>query len=299
MYTHLLGHWTAILQASDAIPEHAGATVVSLIHHSNTLALTLLQTTPSVATDSLTLDFYEQATRVITDAKLKRHIRIELPPSPLIYTFLFSNSLATVSRICHVLACYKKGIETAVATRPAAESTKTTPRIDSHTYDRSYVNLFNGYIMDVCNLFWRSRAFNDADTNARACTLSAATINALATYVMTIDRALALTSYFSLSHSPVICYQSIERVRDLEDDAMEHDSEIRVRHGGPVTQSSLTRLANAGGMRLSWQDYRIEVLRNLADVGFPGLPELLKNAMTVLKKSIDGRLSIQGTPMHM
>lgn len=79
---------------------------------------------------------------------------------------------------------------------------------------------------------------------------------------------------------------------------MEHDGEIRVRHGGPVTQSTLTRLANAGGMKLSWQDYRIEVLKNLADNGFPGIAELLKNAMTVLKRSIDGRLSIQGTPMQ-
>lgn len=153
--------------------------------------------------------------------------------------------------------------------------------------------------MDICNLFWRSRAFNDTDTNAQACTLSAGTINALAAYAVSVDRALPLTSLFSLSHAPVLCYQSIERVRDLEDDAMEHDAEIRVRHGGPVTQSTLTRLANAGGMRLSWQDYRIEVLRSLADSGFPGVAELLKNAMTVLKKSIDGRLSIQGTPIQL
>ncbi|EXU95579.1 Mis6 domain protein [Metarhizium robertsii] len=288
MYTNLLRQWTAILQASDTIPEHASATIASLVLHTNTLALTLLQTSPSVTTDASILDFYEQTTRVITDAKLKRYMRIELPPSPLIYTFLFNNSLATVSRICFILACYKRGIETAVATRPRAPATDAAPRIDSHTYDRPFVNLFNGYIMDVCNLFWRNRGFNDTDTNAQACTLSPATINALAAYAVSVDRALPLTSFFSLSHSPVLCYQSIERVRDLEDDAMEHDGEIRVRHGGPVTQSTLTRLANAGGMKLSWQDYRIEVLKNLADNGFPGIAELLKNAMTVLKRSIDG-----------
>lgn len=298
MYTNLLRHWTGILQASDTIPDHASDTIASLIHHTNTLALTVLQTSPSLTTDSSILDFYEQTTRIITDTKLKRYIRIELPPSPLIYTFLFNNSLATVSRICYILACYKKGIETAVATRPRAQTTEAA-RIDSHTYDRLYVNLFNGYIMDACNLFWRNRAFNDTDTNAQACTLSPVTVSTLATYAISVDRALALNSYFSLSHSPVLCYQSIERVRDLEDDAMQHDAEIRVRHGGPVSQSSLTRLANAGGMRLSWQDYRIEVLKNLADSGFPGVAELLKNAMTVLKRSIDGRLSIQGTPIQL
>ena len=285
----------------------ASPTVTGLVRHVNMLALTLLQTTPSVTTDSLILDFYEQAARLVTDGRLKRYIRIELPPTPLVYTFLFNNSLATVSRMCYILAVYKRGIETAVATRPRPPSVSgdgegdgnNPPRIDSHTYDRSFVDLFNGYIMDMCNCFWRNRAFNSTDTNARACTLSPATINALATYVLSVDRALALNSYFSLSHSPVLCYQSIERVRDLEDDAMQHDKSIRVRHGGPVTQSTLTRLANAGGMRLSWQDYRIEVLRNLADGGFPGVAELLKNAMTVLRKSIDGRLSIQGTPIQM
>ncbi|KAG6142237.1 hypothetical protein E4U28_002767 [Claviceps purpurea] len=301
MYTHLLRHWTTILQSDDTIPEMASHTVSALTAHVNMLSLTLLQTFPSVTSDSLVLDFYEQAARLVTDGKLKRYIRIQLPPTPLIYTFLFNNSLATVSRMCYILAVYKKGIETAVATRPRpVTSTDDGPhRIDSHTYDRSFVDLFNGYIMDVCNCFWRNRAFNDTDTNSRACTLSAATIQALATYVISVDRGLALNSYFSLSHSPVLCYQSIERVRDLEDDAIEHDKSIRVRHGGPVTQSSLTRLANAGGMRLSWQDYRIEVLRNLADAGFPGVAELLKNAMTVLRKSIDGRLSIQGTPIQM
>ncbi|KAG5982290.1 hypothetical protein E4U55_002095 [Claviceps digitariae] len=300
MYTHVLRHWTAILQSDDGVPETASPTVSGLVGHVNMLALTLLQTTPSVTSDSLILDFYEQAARLVTDGKLKRYIRIELPPTPLVYTFLFNNSLATVSRMCYILAVYKKGIETAVATRPRPPSLSgdgEAPRIDSHTYDRTFVNLFNGYIMDMCNCFWRNRAFNNTDTNARACTLSAATINALATYVLTVDRALALNSYFSLSHSPILCYQSIERVRDLEDDAIEYDKSIRVRHGGPVTQSSLTRLANAGGMRLTWQDYRIEVLRNLADSGFPGVAELLKNAMTVLRKSIDGRLSIQGTPI--
>lgn len=299
MYTHLLRHWAAILQSDDGVPEMASSTVSELIRHVNTLALTVLQTTPSVTTDSLILDFYEQAARLVTDGRLKRYIRIELPPSPLIYTFLFNNCLATVSRMCYILAVYKKGIETAVATRPRAPNSDGAHRIDSHTYDRSFVDVFNGYIMDMCNCFWRNRAFNETDTNARACTVSAATINALATYALSVDRALPLNSYFSLSHSPVLCYQSIERVRDLEDDAMEHDESIRVRHGGPVTQSSLTRLANAGGMRLSWQDYRIEVLKNLADSGFPGVAELLKNAMTVLKKSIDGRLSIQGTPIQM
>ena len=307
MYTSLLRHWTAVLQSNDDIPAHASDTTASLVRHVNLLALTLLQTSPTAGAELGILDFYDQAVRLISDAPLKRHVRIELPSPPLIYTLLFSGSLATVSRLCHILACYKRGFETAMATRARpsldTEGAKAA-RVDSHTYDRPYVNRYNGYLMDMVNCFWRSRAFNDSDPNAKACTLSRATVASLASYATSVDRSRPLNTLFSLSHAPVLCLQSIERVRELEDDVLKHGdpvggTTIRVRHGGPVTQASLTRLANAGGMRISWQDYRIEVLRSMADKGFPGVAELLKNTMTVLKKSMDGRLSIDGTPLQL
>lgn len=284
MYTKLLHHWTTLLESSSQIPEHASATVTGLIRHVNPLALTLLQTSPGIATDAAILDFYEQSVRLITDDRMVRHIRIELPSSSLIYTMLFSSSLATVSRLCYILACYKKGFETAMSTKARQGS----QGINSLSYDRAYVNLYNGYLMDICNCFWRGKAFSDADANSQGCTLPRPTVDALSAYVAAVDRSFELGSLFSLSLSPLLCLQSIARVREMEDAEIERGGAIRTRHAGPVTQGSLTKLATAGGLRLNWQDYRINVLEALSAKDLVGVAELLKNTMTVLKRAMDG-----------
>lgn len=296
MYTNLLHHWTTLLQSNDQIPDQANGTVGSLIQHVNVLALTLLQTSPGVSIESAVLDFYEQAVRLTADERMVHHIRIELPPSLLIYTVLFSGSLTTVSRLCHVLACYKKGFEIVMAIRVRQDGSQG---IDMLSYSKAYVNLYNGYLMDICNCFWRGRAFSVSDANSHGCMVSTATINALASYVTTVDRSFSLTSLFSLSHSPTLCLLSIARVRELEDAETDRErGAIRVRHAGPVTQESLSRLAIAGGLRLSWQDYRIKVLEALTASELVGVAELLKNTMTVLKGKSRSSLS-QDTPSHM
>jgi centromere protein I len=230
------------------------------------------------------IEFYEQAIHLVNDDTLKYYIRIELPPSELIYTFLFSSSVTTMSRLCGILACYKKGFEMAMSTKARNDGSN---RIDALSYDRAYVNLYNGYLMDICNCFWRSRAFSDADTNSHGCLMPRPTVFKLTSYVSSVDKTFSLPSLLSLSYSPVLCFQSIRSVRDLEDAAIGSSSAIRTRHAGPVTQNSLSKLAVAGGIQLSWQDYRIEVLRSLAEKNLGGIAELLKNTMTVLKNSMD------------
>ncbi|KND93965.1 Centromere protein I [Tolypocladium ophioglossoides CBS 100239] len=300
LYTTLLHHWTTLLLSSAPLPPHASASINALVRHVSLLALTLLQTRPGVATESAILSFYEQSVRLVTHAQLAPFIRIELPPPPLVYNLLFSGSLATLSRLCAVLAAYKRGFEDAMATRAARHhGGGGSPRIDALEYDRAYVNTYNGFLMDACNCFWRARAFSDDSANARGCMLPRTTVAALTAYVPAVDKAFALASLFSLSHAPALCLQSIRRVRELEDAAMETDRSIRARHAGPVTQSSLSRLATAGGIRLSWQEYRIDVLETLSERGLPGVAELLKNTMTVLKNSMEGRSSTQGTRSHV
>lgn len=291
MYTRLLHHWTTILHSSDAIPEHASATITGLIRHVNSLALTLLQTSPSVATDSAILNFYGQSVKLVTDDTMVYHIRIELPPSTLIYTMLFSSSLATASRLFHILAGYKKGFETAMSTKVRHGDRSG---VDALSYDRAYVNMYNGYIMDICNCLWRGRAFADGDANSHGCTVPRRTVDALAGYVSSVDRTIQLNVLFSLSHSPVLCRQSILQVRELEDAELEKGGTIRTRHAGPVTQASLTQLDTRGGLHLSWQEYRIQVLEALSSKGLLGVEELLKNTMTVLKKSMEGRARAAG-----
>lgn len=276
----------ALLQASDSIPDHASQTVGALVRHVNNLALTLIQTSPTVESTSTILDFYEEFVRLVTDEALRSFIRIELPASSLIYALFFSSCLANTSRLCYILACYKRGFETAMATRTHSDGTF---RIDALSYDRAYVNLYNGFLMDICNCLWRSRAFSQAETNSHGCMVPRTTVDALTSYVSSVDRSFTLVSLFGLSHSPTLCYQSIQRVRELEDEQLKNGIDIQARHAGPVNQESLRRLAISGGMNISWPDYRIGVLNSLSEKGLPGVAELLKCTMTVLKNTMEGK----------
>lgn len=256
-----------------------------MISHVNPLALTLAQTRPTLSVYSAILDFYEQNARLVGHETLKNHIRIELPPSFLIYILFFSSSVATVSRICAILACYKRGFELAMLTKPRRGGNQL---VDSSSYNRTFVNLFNGFLMDMCNCFWRGRAFGDSDANAHGCMVPRRLVPVLSTYVTSLDKTLALTSLLSLSHSPVLCLQSIKCVRDVEDAEMGSDGTLRARHEGPVTQHSLGQLAASGGVQLSWQSYRIKVLETLSAKELAGITDLLKSTMTVLRRLMDG-----------
>ncbi|EEU44682.1 uncharacterized protein NECHADRAFT_49005 [Fusarium vanettenii 77-13-4] len=285
LYKNLLHHWTVILQSSDPIPKNASKIITDLISHANPLALALIQTRPTLSVYSAILDFYEQNARLVGHETLKNYIRIELPPSFLIYILFFSSSVATVSRICAILACYKKGFELAMLSKPRRDRSQL---VDSSSYNRTFVNLFNGFLMDMCNCFWRGRAFGDSDANAHGCMVPRRLVPVLSTYVTSVDKTLALTSILSLSHSPVLCLQSIKCVRDVEDAEMDSDGTLRARHEGPVTQHSLGQLAASGGIQLSWQNYRIKVLETLSAKELAGITDLLKNTMTVLRKLMDG-----------
>jgi centromere protein I len=290
MYTNLLHHWTAGLRADTSIPSHASSSVSAMTRHVNNLCLALLQTKPTLLTESTIMEFYEQNCRLITDDSLIREMRIELPPPLLIYTLFFSNSLSTLSRLCDILTSYKKGFEMAMLTRSRRGDSQG---VDTPSYDRAYVALYNGFLMDICNCFWRTRAFSDADPETQGCLVPRSTISALTLYVPSVESTFSLASLLSLSHSPLLCLQSIRTVRRLEDAELENDDSIRSRHAGPVTQNSLVKLAASGGIRLSWQDYRIGVLDFLNSQGHPGVGELLMNTMKVLRLSQGSRRSSQ------
>jgi centromere protein I len=242
----------------------ARLSINSLIEHANTLALTIIQTSQTVSTCSAVLDFYDTTTSLIFNpAKL----RIVIPPSELVYTLFFNPCLSTVSRLCAVLAVYKRAFELAMAPKPNSEQ---------HAYPKDYVNHFNGFLMDLCNCLWRSRAFNTSDINALGCLLPESTFSPLTNYISSLDTLLSLPTLFNLSYSPLLCHLTISYVRELEDNA---EDEIEIRHAGPVTQSSLKTLQREGGINLSWPDYRLGVLQYLEKEGAPGIWELMSNTM--------------------
>ncbi|WDK12524.1 hypothetical protein CGRA01v4_03804 [Colletotrichum graminicola] len=274
-YQNLIRRWTFVLRSIDQIPKD---TPVSAYHdvmeHASIVALSLVQASPSVAVHGSVLDLYEQAAASISDPTLQPLLRIANPPAQLIYLLFFSHSLANVSRLCAVLATYKKGFETAMSRRQ--------PTI----YAPSYVNHFNGFLMDICNCLWRGKAFNDGDKNALGCLNARPVTLRLQRYVEDLGMDLALSTLFGFSYSPLLSFQAIECIRELEDrEQAANEDAISARHAGPVTANSLARLAEARGLRITWSEYRIIVLRALESKGLGGIPALMKNTMKVLMSS--------------
>lgn len=261
------------------MPTETESSINGLVVHVNRLSLTLLQTSPTTSTHLTILDFYEQLASLMSSPGSLKHLKITLtlPPGTLVYTLLFSPSVAVVSRLCAVLATYRRTLE-AIMDRDGRPLT---------AYERDHLIVFNGFVMDICNCLWRSRAFVTTDPEAQGCGVSEPVVHALADYVAAVNGGdLSLAAAFSLSHSPALCLQSITYVRLLEDEAVDRmDGALQRRHPGPVTQESLAVLSRDGGLSLTWQEYRSGVLKYLEEHDAGGIPDLMYNTMKNLMSS--------------
>ncbi|MCJ1351128.1 MAG: hypothetical protein MMC33_001110 [Icmadophila ericetorum] len=274
--TALLGCYTQLFRHSIAriltIPPNTypASDLALLVEHISLLSLSLLVSYPaSQTTLSAVLSYHEALAFAVSHAATHSHIRIITPLSHNIYLLTFYQSnISNLSRLCSVLATYKRTFESTL-TNP--------PPLPIHEYPREYVNHFNGFLMDVCNLLWRSRAFNTSDTNALGCLLPQAALPHLQTYVRNLSPPQSLPTLFSLSFNPDFSAISIAAFRELEDKAVEGFTEpgIDTRHAGPVTQRSLSALAAEGGLTIGWVDYRLEVLKWLGERGVSGVGELM------------------------
>ncbi|KAG9249192.1 Mis6 domain protein [Calycina marina] len=269
-YTSLLQHWTTSMLAQSPVPRTNTSTTSDLITHVNDLALTIMQCSPSILVASTVLNFYEAVADLITHPSLLPINRITAPPSELVYTLCFTSSLSTLSRLCNVLAHYKRAYEVAITPNAAT----SVPQV--HSYTNQAVSHFNGFLMDICNCVWRSRAFNKTDPNASGSLIPETLNTALAKYVAGLDTAIKLPAIFGLSYSPALCLLSITHVREMEDSQEEN---IMARHAGPVTAASLKQLEKDGGLSLQYTDYRMGVLRYIEIRGGSGIGELMYNTM--------------------
>jgi len=273
-YTCLLRHWISLLLSiSDPQSQEVPRMIVAfaaLTNHASLLSLSLLAShSPSQATISTVLTYHEALAYAISHATTHPQVRILTPSTSTIYLLVFLHpGLSTLSRLCSVLATYKRTFETTMIKPPPGSK---------HEYPRDYVNHFNGFLMDICNLLWRSRAFNNTDTNALGCLVPPAVLPPLRAYVDALRPPQPFQSLFSLSHNPSLSGLSIAAFRDLEDKmgAEGGGGRARTRHTGPVTQRSLEALAMDGGFKVGWADYRLEVLKWLGDRGVDGIGELM------------------------
>ncbi|MCJ1378742.1 hypothetical protein MMC17_001841 [Xylographa soralifera] len=278
-YTSLVRHWTVILLSlPDPHPpgvEQMIQSFAALVDHSSLLSLSLLASyTPTQSTISTVLSYHETLVHTISYAVSHAQIRILTPYAETVYLLIFLNpTLSTLSRLCYILATYKRTFEAAMSKPPPGSR---------HEYPRGYVNHFNGFLMDICNLLWRSRAFNRSDTNALACLLPPSILPQIAAYLDMLTPPYALQTVFSLSHNLSLSGPSTAAIRDLEEKAVTDGRVVRTRHIGPVTQRSLEALAMDGGIKVSWADYRLEVLRWLGERGVGGIGDLMSCTMKQL-----------------
>lgn len=271
-YTSLLQHWAVSILSKDNNASSLAPAASELMGHVNKLCLTALQISPNVLTHSLVLEFYELTAYMASNPSIGQHVRIVIPPSDLVYILHFSSSPATVARLCGILTLYKQGFQTAMATSRTG-------------YDVRYINDFNGFLMDICNCLWRSRAFNHKDPNAHACLMPDNIISDLASYVSGLGKGSTLASLFTLSASPTLGLIATSFLRDLEDVEMEQGSDgLDTRHAGPVSRTSLMALGKNGGVSLTWDEFRLGVLGYLEQNGMEGVGRLMHSTMTTLMK---------------
>ncbi|KKF93939.1 Inner centromere protein mis6 [Ceratocystis platani] len=277
-YTALVINWSSHFLAETQPSKSTAFDLAKLIAHGNILCASVSQTTPSVISHLNIVDFLQTSASCYSIPGLKEHIRIVLPETALVYTLLFSHSPAVVSRICLVLCTYKKAFDEVVQL-PG----HTSNLVGSDSYHKSYVDLFNGYLKDLINMVWRLRAFSLTDASSHGCLMPPAIVNRLDSYVRTVDSSLAVAMAFGLSFAPALSGVSIAALRDLEERRIQEDRDaVTRRHAGPITVQSLAKLAAQGGVDLSFQDYRLMVLKYMEANGLPGLPELMRCTLQIL-----------------
>ncbi|KAL1633601.1 hypothetical protein SLS56_002749 [Neofusicoccum ribis] len=307
-YDRLLGFYTSLVQnwnhAANSSPETCRVSdytsqsenFTDLTDHTSNTILSLLTSqnhTPLTTTTSILIYYTTLSTLSSTLTPLT------IPSAPTLYTLLFQPSLATLSHLCTLLATYKRAFE-ADLHEPGSGA----------TLPRAVTNAFNGYLMDVANLLWRSRALTAADPNAMACLCPPSVAAALNAHLATLPPILipdhdhdgdgaptlapapgtgpdyALPSHFGLANNALTAPLAAAALRDLEDAARPSS-----RHPpGPVTQRSLYRLARSnnggGGLELSWKAYRVRVLEWLAEHGVQGVRDFMFVTMKDLMREV-------------
>lgn len=277
-YTNLTPRWIIRLAATEQSGatsqlEHQKQALIDLFNHISVVAMSAFAT--SDFSSGGIVRFYRAIANTLRDAirNGSKAVPIIVPSPQTLYLLTMSSSLRDFSGICSVLAMYKQAFEA------EARISKRNPT--AHT------RMFNGYLMDVCNMLWRSRALIATDPNAMGCLYPTAKVNELQKYLVSIDQDYNIALVFGLSHHPLLSSLSRSAFAAFEDAAKrEHgDAIVRQHHAGPVTQRSLLTLGNHGGVEMSWKDFRILVLGWLETRGSPGIKELMYVTMKDLMKS--------------
>lgn len=300
-YSSLVRQWGIKLRTQ---PSTSGESkpLSRLITHAELLALSILEipaTTNAIDTDVRqskpatlsVLEFYSTLGELFSYASVNGNIRLTIPLSPTVYTLVFTPMSSVISIISSVLASYKSSFEASLTSEVLQAQTPNGTGTDN-LYPTQLVGQFNGYVMDICNLLWRNRGLNTEDPNALGCLIPASTVTLLTQYIRESNELArerkrdaafhyTLSSIFSLSHHAAMCNISAACFADIEEENGIGDGKPRLRK--PVTQKALSALDKGGGVKVSWQEYRLRMLSWLDAAGNRGIGDLMRSTMKALR----------------
>lgn len=280
-FTELTQNWAARLLTSPVPISSSSPNLLAfqdLIAYVNAYMLELVVSERQVLTMVPSMSVYWTALESINTSSAGRLPILTLSPQ-LINFFEHAPSLASLSRLCALLASHKgvleaRTLDTGGAIYPASES---------------HVRMFNMHITDTCNIIWRSRGLIP---NSDAPLISGggcppATRQALQNYLTSVDKLHSIAVAFDLSHHPTLSFVAPVVMKALEDEYFAQNGippNHASRHTGPVTQMSLSGLSEEGGAVVYWKEFRVAVLDWLAERGAGGVKGLMFGTMRDLMR---------------
>ncbi|EEA26896.1 hypothetical protein EYB25_002074 [Talaromyces marneffei] len=302
-YANLIRQWGISLRSDTSSFTNRGfKPLVSLITHVELLLLSLMEIPFTPEADktgdfrpvtTTILDLYSDLAELYSHASTNGNIRLTVPLAPAVYSLIFTSNLAQISRLSNILSIYKNSFETSLKSQTLQSPAKSAGGF----YAPEMVGLYNGYIMDLCNLIWRNRALNREDQNAHGCLIPEVTKKAFVEYINDSNEILkhrrltrsegpafnyALSLMFSLSHHVALANHSAACFATLEERAGITDDKLKLQR--PVTQKALEALEKEGGIKLIWAEYRLKMLDWFDGLGSDGIGNLMRSTMKALRK---------------
>ncbi|KAF2463628.1 Mis6-domain-containing protein [Lindgomyces ingoldianus] len=277
-YTNLLRHWMAEAtpQPSDPIQLATGSpdqqALEELVAHVSKMSSSLLLSIPTASNAPLIssiLSFYE----ILSFSSHPRVVPILLPSLQLAYFLAQSHALATVSRTYGIYANYKTAFD------------KHPKPIQSY-YLVSVTNSFNMVLRDIYNSLWGSKALLAVESKSHGFLCMPPLRASFQIYLGDLDHEYAVGLAFGLSHNASLASLSAAAWRSLEEaeiDDKGYDRDYVTWHTGPVSQRKVEVLSKNGGVSVSWDQYRIHVLKWMADRGCSGFKDLLSATVSNIK----------------
>lgn len=298
-YTSVMRRWGNLIRLEST--QTALPPLPYLVSRAELLCLALLESPQEVghpefaqerSADLSVLRFYVELSNLYSHAAANPDIRLTAPLPQTVYLLTFNPSLCNVSLLSTALASYKSSFEASVLAKPTHDN--ASPR---RRYPPAVVDQFNGYVMDMCNLLWRNRGLNRDDPNAKGCLITPRATEVFTEYLDELNELIArrdddggkyrflLASLFSFGHHTALCGSAAACFRDIEAQVEAEGKALSARLGRPVTQKALTALEKDGGVKISWQEFRLKMLDWLDERGAEGIGALMRVTMKTLRKA--------------